>query len=309
MRRPIYRRATHGVAPTTPRLMNQPNRFRLSDKYKNKRAFITGAGSGLGLAFARALTSDGWKVGVTDINEQRLNEAASALRSIGGNPIPYVFDVSNYTEFEKAFTDFADRFGGIDIGINNAGIGCGGKFEEVSIDIFRKVMETNLMGAANGCHLFVPLMKRQGYGHILNVASAAAFLTVPRMSAYSASKAGVVALSECIRGELLDSNVLVSILAPTYVRTNIGKDTIGADDDCKFSEMLAADSRLSPEEVAHECLKSMVNGNLYIVLPKDARFLWRLKRITPEKYWRFMKNVADKEVKRLSLKLAKQEDK
>ncbi len=279
------------------------SRFRLTDAYPKKRAFITGAGSGLGLAFARALCADGWIVGVTDINEKRLDDAAAALRSIGGSPVSYVFDVAKYDEFEKAVRDFADRHGGIDIGINNAGIGCGGLFDEVSIDEFRKTIEINLMGVANGCHLLVPIMKKQGYGHILNVASAAAFLTAPRMSAYSASKAAVVALSECIRGELADRNIVVSILAPSYVRTNIGNETIGAENDKKFSCMLVDESRISAEEVAHDSLKLMANGNLYIMLPRKARILWRLKRSMPEKYWRLVKKAAEGEVERLSAKL------
>lgn len=279
------------------------SRFRLTDAYPKKRAFITGAGSGLGLAFARALCADGWTVGATDINEKRLDDAATVLRSIGGSTVSYVFDVSRYEEFEKAVKDFADRHGGIDIGINNAGIGCGGLFDEVSIDEFRKTIEINLMGVANGCHLFVPIMKKQGYGHILNVASAAAFLTAPRMSAYSASKAAVVALSECIRGELADRNIVVSILAPSYVRTNIGNETIGAENDKKFSCMLVDESRISAEEVAHDSLKLMANGNLYIMLPRKARILWRLKRSMPEKYWRLVKKAAEGEVERLSAKL------
>lgn len=281
------------------------SRFHLTDTYQKKRAFITGAGSGLGLAFARALSADGWTVGITDINEPALDAAATALRAIGGSPVSYVFDVAKYDEFEKAVKDFADRYGGIDIGINNAGIGCGGLFDEVSIDAFRKTIETNLMGVANGCHLFVPIMKKQNYGHILNVASAAAFLTAPRMSAYSASKAAVVALSECIRGELADRNIVVSILAPSYVRTNIGKETIGADSDKLYSCMLVDESRISPEEVAHQTLKLMANGNLYIMLPRKARILWRLKRTMPEKYWRLVKKAAEGEVQRLSVKLAK----
>lgn len=257
----------------------------------------------MGLAFARALASDGWTIGVTDINEDALASSVAALEKIGGTPASFVFDVADYANFQKAVDEFSNRFGGIDIGINNAGIGCGGLFDEVSIDEFRKTIEINLMGVANGCHLLVPIMKKQGYGHILNVASAAAFLTAPRMSAYSASKAAVVALSECIRGELADKNIVVSILAPSYVRTNIGKETIGAAEDKEYSRLLVDESSISAEEVAHDALKLMANGNLYIMLPRKARILWRLKRTMPEKYWRLVKKAAEGEVERLSAKL------
>lgn len=279
------------------------SRFRLSQKYPEKRAFITGAGSGLGLSFARALAEDGWNLGITDINQQSLDDAVVAVKSSGGNPSSYKFDVSNYDDFESAVKQFTQKHGGIDIGINNAGIGCGGLFEEVSIEHFRKTIEVDLMGVANGCHLFVPLMRKQGYGHILNVASAAAFVTAPRMSAYSTAKAGVVALSECLRSELSDGNIFISILCPTYVRTNIGRDTIGAENERKYSEMLAASSPISAEEVAQAALKSMAEEKLYIVLPNDARFLWRLKRFMPERYWRIIKKVTDKKIEKLSAKI------
>ncbi len=281
------------------------SRFRLSEKYPEKRAFITGAGSGLGLAFADALAGDGWNLGITDIDQQRLDEAVAAVKSSGGNPSGYKFDVASYEEFDSAVKHFAQKHGGIDIGINNAGIGCGGMFEEVSIEIFRRIIDTDLIGVANGCHLFVPIMRKQGHGHILNVASAAAFVTAPRMSAYSTAKAGVVALSECLRSELSDGDIFVSVLCPTYVRTNIGKNTIGSENEKKYSEMLADSSPISAEEVAQAALKSMAEEKLYIVLPNDARFLWRLKRFMPERYWRIVKKMTDKEIERLEAKIEK----
>lgn len=279
------------------------SRFRLTAKYPDKRAFITGAGSGLGLAFSRALAGDGWTLGITDINQQRLDEAIAAVKTSGGNPSGYKFDVGNYEDFDIAVKQFVEKHGSIDIGINNAGIGCGGLFDEVSIENFRKTIETDLMGVANGCHLFVPLMRAQRHGHILNVASAAAFVTAPRMSAYSTAKAGVVALSECLRSELADANIVVSVLCPTYVRTNIGKDTIGSENEKKYSEMLADSSPVSADEVAQVALQSMAEEKLYIILPNDARFLWRLKRFMPERYWRLIKKITDKEIKRLEAEM------
>lgn len=284
------------------------SRFRLSEKYSEKRAFITGAASGLGLAFAHALAGDGWNLGITDIDQQRLDEAVAAVKASGGNANGYKFDVASYEEFDLAVKQFSEKHGGIDIGINNAGIGCGGLFEEVSIEIFRKTIDTDLMGVANGCHLFVPIMRKQGRGHILNVASAAAFVTAPRMSAYSTAKAGVVALSECLRSELSDGNIFVSVLCPTYVRTNIGKNTIGSENEQKYATMLADSSPISAAEVAQAALKSMAEEKLYIVLPNDARFLWRLKRFMPERYWQFVKKMTAKKIERLEERIEKSDN-
>lgn len=275
----------------------------LSEKFPQKRAFVTGAGSGLGLTFALALAKDGWSIGLTDINKARLDAAVSAVDSAGGKATGYVFDVADNVKFKSAVDAFSKKNDGIDLGINNAGIGCGGLFDEVSIDTFHKVIETNLMGVANGCHLFVPIMKKQGHGHILNVASAAAFATAPRMSAYSVSKAGVVALSECLKAELAGSNVSVSVLCPSYARTNIGNDSIGAETDRAFSRLLVNEAGLSAEQVVGSAFKGMEEGKLYIVLPNDVRFLWRYKRLMPEQYWRVIKSATDKKVGQLEAKI------
>lgn len=272
---------------------------RLTNKYPNKRAFITGAGSGLGLSFATLLARAGWKIGISDISEERLNTAASSISAAGGTPMSFIFDVSDYAAFKQAVNDFVVKFGGIDIGINNAGLGCGGLIHELPIETFRKIIDVNLMGVVNGCHIFVPIMKDQSAGHILNVSSAAAFIAAPRMSAYNVSKGGVLALSETLRGELVEHGVLVSVLMPTYVRTNIGKDALGPPQETRRAQILVDRSALSAEEVAKETLELMHSGELYIVLPSEAKFLWRFKRFFPDKFWRFMA----KEVERHILKI------
>lgn len=264
----------------------------LANKHPGKRAFITGAGSGLGLAFATELARNGWHVALTEVDAQRLDSAAEEVSRCGGAPTTYLFDVADYDKFREAVSDFVLKVGGIDIGINNAGIGCGGKLHEVPIEIFRQVVNVNLMGVVHGCHLFIPIMKQQRSGHILNVASAAAFVAAPRMSAYNTSKAGVLALSETLRGELADDGVLVSVLMPTYVRTNIGVDALGTKADTALAKLLVEQSQLSPEEVARKTLVKMELGELYVVLPSEARNLWRFKRYFPNRFWRFMNQKA-----------------
>lgn len=265
---------------------------KLAKKFPGKRAFITGAGSGLGLAFAAELAADSWKLALADINEDRLREAEKTVLLAGGKPTSYSFDVSNYDLFAEAVHDFQRRLGGIDIGINNAGIGCGGYLHEMEISTFRKVIEVNLMGVVNGCHLFVPIMRSQRNGHILNVASAAAFVTAPRMSAYNTSKAGVVALSETLRAELYDDAIGVSVLMPTYVRTNIGNDALGSPEDNRLAQLFVNDSKLSAEAVSAATLRKISENELYVVMPYDAVTLWRFKRHMPDVFWRFINRAA-----------------
>ena len=240
---------------------------RLSKTHPNKRAFITGAGSGLGLMFAKTLACHRWKIGINDIDASRLESAAQEVRLAGGEPTTDQCDVTDFNAFTQAIHAFDQKHGGIDIGINNAGIGCGGLIHEVPIEIFRRVIDINVMGVVNGCHLFVPIMKRQQTGHILNVASAAAFVAAPRMTAYSTSKAAVLALSETLRAELNEDKILVTVLMPTYVRTNIGIDSLGNSEDTRRAQMLVAESSLQAEEVVAHTLKEMSAGALYVGTP------------------------------------------
>lgn len=268
---------------------------KLSERYVSKRVFITGAASGLGLAFAMEFArAGGWKIGLSDIDEKGLLAAAEQIEKAGGETSIYVFDVADSKKFKNAVINFCKKYGGIDIGINSAGIGCGGAIDEISVEDFKKVIDINLMGTVYGCHCFVPVMKAQKAGHILNIASSASFSCVPGMSAYSSSKAGVVALSETLRGELDEHNLFVTILMPAYVRTNIGVSSIGSDLYNRRAQVLVKESNLEAVDVAKETLKSMAAGALYVVLPEQARFLWRYKRWFPQKFWRFIKNEAEK---------------
>lgn len=273
---------------------------RLSKKFPGKRAFITGAGSGLGFAFATDLSKAGWRLGITDVNRERLNEAAMKLTQVGSEPRLFEFDVADYSAFQSAVQIFIEEHGGIDIGINNAGIGCGGHIDEMKIEDFRRVIDVNLMGVVNGCHLFVPVMKRQCGGHILNVASAAAFVAAPRMSAYNTSKAGVLALSETLRAELINDGIGVSVLMPTYVRTNIGVDSLGSEQDNKLARLFVEASNLQPDVVAATTLARIAANELYVVMPREAITLWRFKRHLPNVFWKFISKEARKRTEIMS---------
>ncbi|CAN5263633.1 SDR family NAD(P)-dependent oxidoreductase [soil metagenome] len=273
--------------------------LRLSQKYPGKRAFITGAAGGLGLAFAIELAQDGWKIAMADLNLEKLKEAAAVVVSAGAEVEIYSFDVTDHGQFKLAVENFEEKVDGIDFAVNSAGIGCGGYIYELPIEVFRKIIDVNLMGTINGCHIFAPSMQRRKSGHILNIASAAAFVSPPMMSPYNISKAGVVSLSESLRSELVDSNVYTTVLMPGYVRTDLGKGTLGPDLYSQRAQYLMEHSALEPADVARIALKAVAAEKLYVVLPRHARFLWRLKRILPNKFWTIVKFGAEKLIARV----------
>ena len=101
-------------------------KYTLSERHSKKRAFITGGGGGLGRGLALALAKDGWSVGITDIKAEALAESKGLIEQAGGKAFTYQFDVANKDEYKKAFDDFISKAGGIDLLINNAGVGDGG---------------------------------------------------------------------------------------------------------------------------------------------------------------------------------------
>ena len=109
-------------------------KYKLSDKHTAKRAFITGGGGGLGRAIALALAGDGWTIGITDIKQEALAESKNMIENAGGKAFTYQFDVSKREDFQKAFDSYIQQTGGIDLMINNAGVGDGGLFGEYGLD-------------------------------------------------------------------------------------------------------------------------------------------------------------------------------
>lgn len=255
--------------------------YQLSVTHPGKRAFITGAASGLGKAFCRELAKDGWTIGMADINVKQLEEAGAEIEKAGARTFLFPLDVSDKTQYKQVAEDFLAKAGGIDLLFNNAGVGDGGGFEEYALENYEWMVGINQMGVLYGCYYFIPAMKKQGSGHILNTASAAAIGCAPTMGAYNMTKAAVVAISETLYGELMDDHINVSCIQPTYFRTNVIQYARGGDIVKKATQMFIDRSGLEADTVAQEILRRAGKKELYIILPEDARKMWLLKRLAP----------------------------
>jgi NADP-dependent 3-hydroxy acid dehydrogenase YdfG len=265
--------------------------YKLSEQYPTKRAFITGAASGLGKALCQELAQDGWTIGISDINDQALTETHQEILQLGGKPISYHLDVSNRNEYTQVAQKFLNDVGGIDVLVNNAGVGDGGNFEEYSLENWEWMVSINQMSVVYGCHLFIPTFKKQRSGHIINIASLAAISCAPQMGAYNMTKAAVVAISETLYGELMDHHIQVSCVQPSYFKTNIATAVRGGDKIKKVTKYLVERSGIEPPEIAKEIIHRAGKHELYIILPKNARQLWWYKRLFP---MRFRKMVKEK---------------
>jgi NAD(P)-dependent dehydrogenase (short-subunit alcohol dehydrogenase family) len=187
-------------------------------RFKERTAVITGGASGLGLACAKRLLEEGAQVSLWDLNPQTLAESKKAL----GNIHTVEVDVSKYDQVAGAAKQSKDVLGRIDILVNSAGItGATVPVAEFPVDSWLRVLDVNLNGTFYCCREIVPIMTRQGYGRIINVASVAGKEGNPNASAYSASKAGVIGFTKSLGKELATSGVLVNCITPATFESPI----------------------------------------------------------------------------------------
>ena len=197
---------------------------------KGKNALITGGGRGLGKAVAIALANEGVNVGITGRNEESLKTTVAELEKLGVKAAYSVFDVEEMAQVEQGVASIASQLGSIDILINNAGVGDFGSFEEMPVETWEKVMKVNLFGVYYVAKATLPYLKQNKEGDIVNVASTAGLKGGPNMSAYCASKAAVISLSQSLMAELRKFNIRVITLTPSTIATDMsieGKLTDG----------------------------------------------------------------------------------
>jgi NADP-dependent 3-hydroxy acid dehydrogenase YdfG len=268
-----------------------------SARYPTKRAFITGAASGLGYALCKELSADGWTIGMADINAVELELKATEIVQIGGVANTYQLDVADKHAYRTVVDDFINRHGGIDLLVNNAGVGDAGRVDEYGLENWDWLLRINLNGVIYGSALFIPIMRAQGKGTIINIASAAAFTSLPRMGAYNVSKAAVLSLSETMSAELHGHGVHVSVVMPTFFKTNVMSNSRGSEEDIEMSRLIFATTSKTPEHIASMVLRQAGEGKFHIILNWDAHLMYRLKRYFPRLIlWLFQKGEHHRDI-------------
>lgn len=264
-----------------------------SRRSRNARAVVTGAASGIGQAFAVELARRGGQVVVSDIDMVGAQRTVDAIEDDGGTAIAVHCDVSRLESVQSLAAESVGWFEGLPtLVVNNAGVGCGGSVVgDLPIEDWEWTLGINLWGPIHGCHVFAPMLRRAaGEGHsagIINVASAASFGAAPRMAAYNVSKAGVLSLSETLAAELAGTGVAVSVLCPTFVKTNI-VDSGRIDAKASQAAHRLMQFGMSPGKVARICLDAHDRGGLHVMPQLDAKVGWQIKRTLPHTYTRVL---------------------
>jgi NAD(P)-dependent dehydrogenase (short-subunit alcohol dehydrogenase family) len=247
------------------------------------RVLVTGGASGLGAALVAQFLAEGHQVVSTDVSVDAPDSPASYL----------ILDVRSPEDWAKAVEWCEQNWGGLDILVNNAGIATGGRIDVESLDEWDRVVDINLMGVVRGCRAFTPVFKRQRSGHIVNTASAAGLVHPPMMSSYNTVKAGVVALSETLSHELHPYDVTVSVVCPSFFRTNLGDSIQGADTAMgATARQLIEKSPRSAEDVAAGVIAGIKKKQFLIIPDRPALMAWRTKRFARPLYDRQMRKLA-----------------
>lgn len=266
----------------------------LNRRFPSKRAFITGGASGLGLEMARALAREGWTLGLFDADYSRLARAEEELSMAGAKVLAYPGDVTHSDELVVAVNSFAAVADGLDLMVNNAGVACAGSLLETPLEDWKWIVDINLLGVVNGCRAGVPHLQRAGSGILINISSAAAFVSAPFMAPYNATKAAVLAISESLSAELASNGVQVSVAMPGFMQTDLLSTARGPERERGVAEQLMKNSNYTAAMCALDILSAAGDGKLYIVLPRAMRHVWRLKRWLPNFFVRRFQHLRER---------------
>lgn len=246
-----------------------------------KRVFITGGASGLGQALAIRHARAGHRVCIADLDEARCKDTLAALRAAGDTEgFAVACDVRKETDLEAAAERLVREWGGVDVVYNNAGVAQAGAIGDVSLADWQWIVDINLLGVVRGCKVFAPIMKRQRSGHIVNTASMAGLIHIPRAAAYNATKAAVVALSETIKLELEPDNVNVSVVCPAFFKTNLTSSLRATEPGLEdLVRALVDRSKISADSIAELVFRGVERGDFHILTHTDSKVIWMLKRL------------------------------
>jgi len=255
------------------------------NKYSEKRVVITGAGGGFGRAMALEFARLGWKIGIADINDIGSKETLKMVTQEGGEGEVFNMDVTDPDAVKKMADHFFSAWQGVDILVNNAGIAVAGAVGDVPLENWKSVLDINFWGMLYGCHEFIPRMKTQGGGHIVNVASAAGLLCLTSMGPYSVSKAAVISLSETLRVEVAPYNIGITAACPMFFNTGLLDEMKSTDPWLSEVAKIAFENGLSAEVVAKRVVKAVLRNKCYVLPMFFGKLLWLNKRLTPSLYY------------------------
>jgi 2-hydroxycyclohexanecarboxyl-CoA dehydrogenase len=247
------------------------------------RVVITGAGSGIGEATALRCARAGAEVVAVDIDGARAQATADACTELGPKADARVCDVANGDAVHALAAAIESELGPVDVLVNNAGVGVGGPFLEASIDDWDWLRGINLDGVAYGCRAFGAGMVERGHGHVVNIASGAAYIHNRHMAAYCASKSAVLTLSLCLRADWAGAGVGVSAICPGLINTPIhGRSRMYGSIASQADRIGSVFSRgHSPDLVAKAIVRAAERNHAIVPVGFESEIAYHLMPFVP----------------------------
>ena len=242
------------------------------DRLKDKVAIITGAGSGIGRAIAQHFAVEGAKVVVADYNEATAKETVAIISQAGGQAIISQTDISKTEQVQAMIKLAVDKFGGLDIIVNNAGVAPMGDVSSTTDEIWQKTIDVDLKGVFLGIRASVPEMEKRGKGKIINIASIAGLIGFQGITAYCAAKGGVVNLTKEAALDLAPKKINVNAIAPGVIKTAMTTDILKDEKTAQTMLVKTPIGRLGePEDIAWAAVylasdeSDFVTGHILVV--------------------------------------------
>jgi NAD(P)-dependent dehydrogenase (short-subunit alcohol dehydrogenase family) len=246
-----------------------------------KVAIITGSAGGIGKALAQEMAARGCYVVLADNDAELLETTASELRANGAQLDAKVVDVRDAVQMQTLVQGAFEELGRVDYMFNNAGVNVCAELRDTTLDDWNLLIDVNLRGVVHGVHAAYPIMREQGFGHIINTSSAAGLMPAAAEGAYAATKHAVVGLSLALQIEAASFGVRVSVVCPGLVDTPILDSTKYVKLDAEAIKEIFPEKPIPPRKAARRILKGVDRNEFYIVITATVHALWRLHRYMP----------------------------
>jgi short-subunit dehydrogenase len=244
---------------------------------RETRILLTGASSGIGRCVAEQAAREGAKLALVARSADKLQELAGTLSARGAEVLVVPSDVTSETDRRRVLSAVVERFGGLDVLINNAGVGSWGHFAECSEEILRQVMEVNFFAPAELIRLAIPALRKGRQPAIVNIASMCGRRGIPAWSEYSASKFALCGLTEALRGEMVRFAIDILLVVPGLTRSGLGQHLLRNTGRYPID----FNKGMPPEKVAAGILRALKKNRTETVLGWDARWILRVNRFLP----------------------------
>lgn len=248
---------------------------------EGKVAIITGSAGGLGKALAQEMGARGCYLVLADINTDLLEEATAELRGAGVQLDAKTTDVRDPAQVQALVEGAYRDLGRVDYLFNNAGINLCAELRDTTLDDWNDLIDVNLRGVIHGVQAAYPIMREQGFGHIVNTASVAGLVPVAAEGAYTATKHAVVGLSSALRIEAEAFGVRVSVVCPGLIETPILESGKYVKFDRDAILKVAPEKPMNPNKAARLVLRGVDRNELLIVMSATAHLLWHFYRLAP----------------------------